>query len=730
MSLQSNEMEKKVVIIIGHSRAGNTTIAECIERVDPLKYSFLSTGDQLRQQGILPLWNELSLVDFKNIQEKCHELIKAAIETFSADAKTLLVLDAIKSLDDAEYVIEILSKLGLGLPVVVYLNVSMQELKRRLLLRVRYQITPNMVLEELAKWRRLSLYITEYFSQQGAEILYFDCPGAEYFSGSQMYKRDIRIRQLIELLICSDCFVNMHYLFEPAFKTNTQAPMNVTYQGSETDHPVVRCNKGHIVRPGIRPSTLRKLSWEFPWDFSCWKTIPPKSWHAILLGTECTSDVRDSLLRTLKVKRFDFMLPSAFVSSQADVCWIADPHRYFVTHKSDGVRYLFYKMRAGKMYLLNRAKELFRCKLAGSVTHLLDGTILDGELMNQGGSEGQLPVFIAFDILSFGSEKQWHLKLEERQLALENTGIIEEPEIFRNSASFQMEPVGCRGSIKMILARKRHVQSTPQQIRSYMENFDFSEARSVDGLIFTPNLAYTFGSDPFTYKWQPMKQITCDLFAGDGEHKICSAAGDPIYENIYQNTEVIECRWNRETISVFESQNRKKQMEVLSAEPLRVRNDKILPNSKETQEKTKQLVTSPFTEDHVLKALSDFAGIFGSTTCDHILSLDFTSKQVHPSLLVPFAELYESITKEAKKGNVRRTRNESTGLEIYNYYQHAPLDNMTVRMCRGLVIHPSSKSVVTKPFVRFYEDSIGSGELRSVHTIQFLEPIITQIQRG
>ena len=265
-------MEKKVVIVIGHSGAGKTTIGECIERVDPSKYSFLSTGDQLRKLGILPLRNELGLAgldDFKDIKEICHKLITMALETFSTDAKTLLVLDVIKSLDDAEIVIETLNELGLGSPVVVYLNVSRQELNRRLLLRARCQITPNIALEELAEWRRLSWYITEYFSQKGAEILYFDCPGVEYFSGLPI--RLGRILQLIELLIFSDCFINTYHPFEPAFKTNTEVHMNVTYQGSETDHHVAKCNKGHIVRP----STWKKLPWEFPWDFSCWKTILP-----------------------------------------------------------------------------------------------------------------------------------------------------------------------------------------------------------------------------------------------------------------------------------------------------------------------------------------------------------------------------------------------------------------------------------------------------------------------
>ena len=659
--------------------------------MDPSKYSFLSTGDELRKLGLLPHRNELGPVSFKNIKEKCHELINVAIERFSTDAKTLLVLDTIKSLDDAEIVIETLRELGLGLPVVVYLNVCRQKLERRLQLRRRCETKPNIPLEELAKWSRSSLYITEYLSQQGAEILYFDCPGAEYWFSGLLFSGE---RQFIELLMCSDCVTKKYNSLEPA------------YEGNETDYPVTTCNRGRTVKPS---------SFKLPWDFSSWKTILPENWHAILLGKECTSDVRENLLKILKVKRFDFMLPSAFVSSRADVYWIANPSRYFVTHKSDGVRYLFYKMRAAKMFLLNRAKELFRCELAGSVTHLPDGTILDGELVNQGGSDGQLlPVFIAFDILSFRYEKQWHLKLEERQFALENTGIVEEPEIFRNSARFRMEQVGCRGSIKMILARKKHLQSTPQQIRSYMENFDFSETGSVDGLIFTPNLAYTFGSDPFTYKWQPSNQMTCDLFAGDREHKLRSAAGDSICGNIYRITDVIECRWNRETISVFGSQNRKKQTKALSAELIRVRSDKILPNSKETVEKTKQLVISPFTADHVLKALNYFAGLFGSTTCDHTLSLDLTSKQVHPSLLVPFAELYESIAKEVKNGNVERITNESTGLEIYNYHQHAPLDHMTVRLCRGLVIHSSSRSVVTKPFVRFFEDNIGSGELEEV----------------
>ena len=131
-------------------------------------------------------------------------------------------------------------------------------------------------------------------------------------------------------------------------------------------------------------------------------------------------------------------------------------------------------------------------------------------------------------------------------------------------------------------------------------------------------------------------------------------------------------------------------------------------------------MTSPFSADHILKALNDFVGFFGPTTCDPTINLDLTSKQSHPSVVVPFTELCESITKEVKNGNVGRITNESTGLEIYNYYQHAPLGHLTVGIFRGLVIHSSSKSVVNKPFVRFYEDSIESGELRGSSFYQIL----------
>ena len=731
------KMEKKVLILVGHSGSGKTTMARAIKRLDRSKppgskYGFLSTGDDLRELGILPRKKELGLglalglIDLKSVNEKCYELIREAIETFSKDESTLLVLDAIKSLADAQFVVNTLREFNLNSFAVMYLDVKIKDLGSAIESRDggytnllgrrrswhRHGTLTHLSLEKVAKWKRHSYYITEYLSRNGADVFYFDPRDIEEYDTDLDLGWSIRmfIELLIEFFVCFDCMSSKYHLFGSSI--DTLVYKGVKHQGTETNIFVSsKCKRGHVITPP-KHSLQGSAEHLFSSHFSPWKKLLPQNWHALVLGAKSTIDVMDNLFSTLNVKRFDFMLPAAFVSSSSDVDWVAYPSRYYVTHKSDGVRYLLYKMKRGKMFLLNRAKELFKCELTGHFTDLPDGTVLDGELVNHQKADGQSSVFIAFDILSLGHRKQWHLKLEDRQLALESTGLEEEPEVFRNVSLFQKTGEDeNQGIIRIFVARKKHLQSTPQQIKLYIENFDSFEAGSIDGLIFTPNMAYTFGPDQFIFKWQPAKQITFDIFAGDLDINI-------VHRDSYQETDVLECIWETEEDNKGTFGNHdayRKQSETLTAKVVCVRSDKILPNSKETVERTKELIVSPFTEDDILEALDNFTSSLGSLIYNNpASSLSLAREQIHPSLLVPFDELYENIMEEVKNKNVEKITDKSTGLEIFNYYQCAPLDHITVCMCRGLVIDPNSKSMVTKPFIRFFEQDFGPGKFINI----------------
>ena len=77
---------------------------------------------------------------------------------------------------------------------------------------------------------------------------------------------------------------------------------------------------------------------------------------------------------------------------------------------------------------------------------------------------------------------------------------------------------------------------------------------------------------------------------------------------------------------------------------------------------------------------------------------------LHPANRCSFDKLLANITELVKRGEVNRTVDPATGLEIFSYCTPASLkDSIMLRLSRGLVLHPPSKTIATKPFVRFYE---------------------------
>lgn len=84
----------------------------------------------------------------------------------------------------------------------------------------------------------------------------------------------------------------------------------------------------------------------------------------------------------------------------------------------------------------------------------------------------------------------------------------------------------------------------------------------------------------------------------------------------------------------------------------------------------------------------------------------------HPVRQAPFAEVHAAVMEEVVAGRVERwVEPEGSGLEVFCYRQElGPPRGPISAMCRGLVLHLPSGTVVATPFVRFGERGEAEGE--------------------
>jgi hypothetical protein len=108
-----------------------------------------------------------------------------------------------------------------------------------------------------------------------------------------------------------------------------------------------------------------------------------------------------------------------------------------------------------------------------------------------------------------------------------------------------------------------------------------------------------------------------------------------------------------------------------------------------------------------------------------------SAHQQHPASLLPFEQLLEAVMGEVAAALVERTVDSATGLEVFCYRQElGPPRSTTAAMCRGLVLHPASGSVVAMPFVRFAELGVEAAVAPGAATAQSRAPAMTPSFRG
>lgn len=220
-------------------------------------------------------------------------------------------------------------------------------------------------------------------------------------------------------------------------------------------------------------------------------------------------------------------------------------NEYFVTEKSDGVRYLLYivndsaagiastgRSSGATAVFMNRSKEVYRVPGGHQMGKIFKvGTVLDCELVYNKKFKSQL--ILVFDVLALDRQVTAHLPFKER-LALLDSVLNNRMSEYISQMSLQSN----NAAIKYMVRKKYLIKSDIGVLlskiilehgeRVYAEP-DGRRHHKSDGLIFQPASApYKFFSDQFLLKWKWSDMRTVDLMVGSTQIK--RETSDPVIQ--------------------------------------------------------------------------------------------------------------------------------------------------------------------------------------------------------
>lgn len=447
-------------------------------------------------------------------------------------------------------------------------------------------------------------------------------------------------------------------------------------------------------------------------------------------------------------------VPTSAVADAADANWVAWPGRYCVARKCDGVRHLLIVAGDGTAYLRNRAGTLYvyAIEVPSTVTTpavgtvggddtcsgaptsaaaeppsgLPPGTVLDGELFWLAGQG----FFLAFDALALGKAAQqqtqqrvWQLPLKQRLQRMQAALGLQEAEGYaglraaaRTAASApRASPVKKQqapgGAPRITLLFKQHLDMSG----AALEQLQATRAACpypTDGLVFTPCAPpYALGMAELLRKWQPADAIAADI-AGSELGRLGPPAGasdsrgQDVAGSIKANTVIEPLVYECLPQLVPAVYSRSRWADSIQARPARVRWwcpvsvrwDKARGNSREGVARLAELVSHPVGHATLVAAVR-----VAQEAATASLQASPPQQPPHPARQLPFGELQGLVEAAVACGTVERSVDAATGLHVYNYRAGAP-EGPAESICRGLVLHPASHTVVATPFLRFNEE--------------------------
>ena len=190
---------------------------------------------------------------------------------------------------------------------------------------------------------------------------------------------------------------------------------------------------------------------------------------------------------------------------------------YFMTEKSDGVRYLLYVVpdpisRDPVAVLLDRAKTVYSFRGSGEVGRALGlHTVLDGELVFN--LKHKEHAFLVFDLLFWRGESQFRKPFGERLNLLQttvlrhySTEIVKIPTKIRPLILVRKVFVRKSEGLRVLLDK---IRSEPNGDRIYSDSD--RRVHRTDGIIFQPNEPYQVSRHPGLMKWKWADLRSVDL---------------------------------------------------------------------------------------------------------------------------------------------------------------------------------------------------------------------------
>ncbi|KAG2502099.1 hypothetical protein HYH03_000591 [Edaphochlamys debaryana] len=317
---------------------------------------------------------------------------------------------------------------------------------------------------------------------------------------------------------------------------------------------------------------------------------------------------------------------------------------------------------------------------------LIPGTLLDGELLWQGGRG----FFLAFDALCVGGQQLWSRPLRERLAALEDVkhglGLAEAEQstVLESSANEanllgsskhlrkrQQAPSPSAGDDDVCVLRKCHIDVSAAEALAGLEASRGRCPYATDGLVFTPyDMPYVLGMAELTYTWKPpQRQATASMVLSDtnvadwmsaanaGEGAVGACAQDWRFKWMVQEF----APRNAINFLTYECLFRGKR-EIL---PMDIRWDRTSGNAlKARQQLQPGGLTAAQLEAEVAHAqLAAYVREGCSLSPSSAGSLP---PPVHPTRAMPYDDLYGSVMAAVEAGGVQRSVDPGSGLELFS----------------------------------------------------------------
>lgn len=274
-------------------------------------------------------------------------------------------------------------------------------------------------------------------------------------------------------------------------------------------------------------------------------------------------------------------------------------HRYRVSWKADGCRYMMYIQDEDNIFLLTRSLQLWRVvglkfpRVDDTSSHITD-TFVDGEMVTDIIRDQRIPRYLIYDVISLNGKIVAKENFDKRCYLIKHVIIDGRLKAKKeNPHIFEGEPfkVADKGFFYLHKTQK---------------TWELQVTHEKDGLIFQPFSApYTGGTCTDILKWKPPSHNSIDFRLVIREERQNGCIPENyVYLHVSNKADPItKFKIDRKELANYEQyNNRIVEMTLINQrwQVMRERTDKLTPNSFETAVATFRSIKQPVTEKDLL----------------------------------------------------------------------------------------------------------------------------------